>query len=184
MTRPHFRDALARSGVIEALAAFDPHLVGTPPLGIAVPDSDLDIVCEVHDADAFIRTLTAAFGAMPGFALRQSHALNALICGFVAHGWLFEIFGQPIPVTQQHGWRHYEAERRLLALGGEPMRGAIMALREQGLKTEPAFARLLGLGGDPYAALLELETLDDAALRALIHGQEKAPVLSGPIMPE
>ncbi|HUD95277.1 DUF4269 domain-containing protein, partial [Sphingobium sp.] len=121
---------------------------------------------------------------MPGFTLRRSDDLNAIICGFVAHGWEFEIFGQPIPVAQQHGWRHYEIERRLLTLGGEAMRDAIMALREQGLKTEPSFARLLGLSGDPYAALLELEAQDDDTLRALIHGQEKAPVLSGPTMPQ
>ncbi|HUD90474.1 DUF4269 domain-containing protein, partial [Sphingobium sp.] len=108
MTRPDYRDALTNCGVMAVLAAFDPRLVGTPPLGIAMPDSDLDIVCEVHDADAFTGTLTDTFRTMPGFTLRRSDDLNAIICGFVAHGWEFEIFGQPIPVAQQHGWRHYE----------------------------------------------------------------------------
>ncbi|NWK95190.1 DUF4269 domain-containing protein [Sphingobium lactosutens] len=173
MTRPDYRDALARSGVMEVLAPFSPHLVGTPPLGIAMPDSDLDIVCEVRDGDAFIRTLTDNFSAMAGFALRRHDELDAIICGFVAHGWAFEIFGQPIPVTRQHGWRHYEVERRLLTLGGGILRHEINILRNQGLKTEPAFGRLLGLNGDPYAALLELERQDDDALRELIHRQRK-----------
>jgi hypothetical protein len=154
---------------MEALAPFDPRLVGTPPLGIAIPDSDLDIVCEAPDADAFARALTDAFGALPGFILHRRADLGAVIGRFVAHGWAFEIFGQPLPIAHQHGWRHYLVERRLLALGGEPFHNAIIALRNRGLKTEPAFARLLRLAeSDPYAALLDLEEEDDDTLRALI----------------
>jgi hypothetical protein len=44
----------------------------------------------------------------------------------------------------------------------------IRAMKEGGLKTEPAFASLLGLKGGPYAALLELEKQTDEALRSAL----------------
>lgn len=168
MTRIDFRDAITLSGVMPMLAGFDPHIVGTPPLGIDLPDSDIAIVCEVHDLGGFSQLLDEAFEQMPVFSLRRRADLNAVVCGFTAHGWAFEIFGQTMPVARQHGWRHFLIEQRLLAMGGETLREAVMALRRTGLKTEPAFARLLGLDGDPYVALLRLEGQDDAALRALL----------------
>ena len=81
---------------------------------------------------------------------------------------MVEIFGQDRPVTEQWGFRPMVVEARLLDLGGPGFRNAILALRHQGLKTEPAFARLLGLGGDPYAAVLTLEAWSDSALRRLV----------------
>jgi len=44
----------------------------------------------------------------------------------------------------------------------------VLALRQAGLKTEPAFAELLALAGDPYAALLELESQSAPQLTALL----------------
>ena len=59
-------------------------------------------------------------------------------------------------------------QARLLDLGGDALRIAIVALRRSGLKTEPAFARHLGIAGDPYIALLALEKIDDGGLRRLL----------------
>lgn len=93
-----------------------------------------------------------------------------LIAAVFQHGWPFEIFAATEPVAAQAGWRHFLVERRLLDLGGMRLRDAVMALRREGLKTEPAFARALGIGDDPYAALLALEAADDAGLVTVLRG--------------
>ena len=172
MTRMPYAEALAQAGVMDALAAFDPHVAGTPPLGIDLPSSDIDILCEAPDLAAFTAHLRHSFGAMSQFMLLERRDLDAVIARFTGHGWPFEIFGQAIPVAPQHGWRHFEVERRLLALGGDALREQVMAWRRSGLKTEPAFAAALKLPGDPYAAMLDLGKRDDATLLALIRSRE------------
>ncbi|EHL97544.1 hypothetical protein HMPREF9946_04087 [Acetobacteraceae bacterium AT-5844] len=171
MERPGYDTALRRAKALEALAAFDPHVVGTPPLGIALPGSDIDIICHAPDGMAFCTALWEAFSAEAGFTLRQwTSGERAIIASFTAHGWDFEVFGAAIPVGQQAGWRHFEVERRLLALGGEGFRAEIMRRRLAGLKTEPAFAAALALPGNPYQALLALCSETDPALAARLAG--------------
>lgn len=169
MTRAAYKEALAHSGVLTLLAAFDPHVAGTPPLGLDLPESDIDILCHAPDPQVFAVAVWDSFCDRPGFAMWQWQGSDRpVVARFHCAGWLFELFGQARPVAAQLGWRHFAIERRLLALGGEPLRTAVMARRHAGTKTEPAFAQVLGLTGDPYAALLTLEQLDDAALRARI----------------
>lgn len=171
--RPPWHIAVARSNVLERLAAFDPHVAGTPPLGLDLPGSDIDILCHATDLDGFAAELRRAFEDRPSFTLRRWNDGSAVIAGFTAQGWDFEIFGQTIPVAEQNGWRHFEIERCLLVLGGAPFREAVMRERRAGLKTEPAFAGILRLAGDPYAALLAIEGEEPAALTAAgfaVHG--------------
>lgn len=66
------------------------------------------------------------------------------------------------------GWRHFVVEKRLLALGGQRLAASVMSLRQNGLKTEPAFATVLKLQGDPYQALNDLYDFDNKALLRLI----------------
>lgn len=169
MSRPPYRDAARNSGILTILAAFDPHLAGTPPLGIALPASDLDILCHAPDAAAFACTVWDAFSPYPEFSLRQwRDDGRPVIASFYAFGWPFEIFGAATQVREQAGWRHFEIERRLLALGGEAFRAEIMEARRTNMKTEPAFAAVLGLGGNPYEALLALEGQSDEELARLL----------------
>lgn len=162
-------EALVQSRALTRLAAFDPHVAGTPPLGLDLPDSDIDILCHAPDPSAFAAAVWESYRHLPGFAMWQWRGRERpVVARFHCAGWLFELFGQARPVAEQLGWRHFALERRLLALGGEPLRAAVMARRLAGAKTEPAFAQVLGLEGDPYAALLTLESLDDATLRARI----------------
>jgi hypothetical protein len=163
--RPDHRDALARTAVLARLAAFDPHVAGTPPLGIDLPSSDIDILCHAPDPHAFAETVCRGCAVLSGFAVHQWRgAQRPVVARFTAEGWAFELFGSPEPVAAQPGWRHFLVERRLLAIGGDRLRAAILALRHAGAKTEPAFAQLLGLAGDPYAELLTLEAESDAEL--------------------
>jgi pimeloyl-ACP methyl ester carboxylesterase len=62
-------DRLAASGVLDALAPYQPTVVGAHPLGIAAPDTPLEIVCRAVDLPAFARTAERLFGAWDGFEL-------------------------------------------------------------------------------------------------------------------
>ncbi len=169
MTRCTYSEALESLALLPRLAAFDPHVAGTPPLGLDVPSSDIDVLCHAPDADRFATVLWDAFADQTGFAMQQwSHSQRPVIASFHAHGWTIELFGHPLPVREQAGWRHFCVERRLLALGGEPFRAALRAFREAGLKTEPAFAKALRIGGDPYGTLLALEQRSDSDLANLL----------------
>lgn len=168
--------AAVAAEICVALAPYDPTPIGTPPLGLDGPESDIDIACHAPDLAGFAAHLWDAFSALDGFTLRQwRDDGRPVIAGFRAQGWPIEIFGAAIPVAEQTGYRHFVVERRLLALGGEALHAAVRAARAAGAKTEPAFARVLGLAGDPYRALLDLETCDDAALRGLIEDALRLP---------
>lgn len=48
-------------------------------------------------------------------------------------------------------------EHKILIEKGEDFRLQVIQLKEQGYKTEPAFAHLLDLSGDPYDELLKFK---------------------------
>ncbi|MBC6610990.1 DUF4269 domain-containing protein [Hymenobacter sp. BT507] len=157
-------------GIIPTLRAFDPVLAGTLPLGIATPASDLDIICAVYpeQQQAFRELLRLHYADLPGFVLRETvgQQLPAVVCGFQYQAFAVEVFGQACPSRQQYAVRHLLVEHRVLEAGGKSWREAVQQLKQQGMKTEPAFAHLLGLPGNPYEALLTLELYTVAELRA------------------
>jgi hypothetical protein len=143
------------------LADFNLVLAGTIPLDIDIAGSDLDVLCEVPTTEAqrFTELLQKHYGHRAGFRLTQS-VINNEACVVVSFRYRrqeVEIFGQAVPTARQNGFRHLLVEAAVLAAGGEQWRRAVRRLKQQGLKTEPAFANLLRLSGDPYVALLELE---------------------------
>ena len=169
MTASSYQDAIRRTGILDLLAPFDPHVVGTLPLGIALPDSDIDIVCHAANPGALAEPIWTAFSTIEGFALyRWSAKGRPLVAKFEAEGWPFEIFASNQLVSDQPGFQHFKVEQRLLDLGGFVLRDQIMTLRIQGVKTEPAFATVLGLDGDPYAALSALYDRSDQDLMDII----------------
>lgn len=150
------------------LRAYHPVLVGTVPLEIQIPGSDLDLICEVHDFACFADDLRRHFGHFPEFRLTRRKVLGVerIKANFFCENWPVEVFAQPIPVHRQNGYRHMMVEARLLRLFGEDFKRAVIRLKQSGFKTEPAFAALLGLEGDPYLRMLELADWSDEKLAA------------------
>lgn len=169
MTRPDYLEGVDAVGVMQALDEFDPHIAGTLPIGVALPSSDIDILCHAPDLSAFASVVWTEFSAFENFALRQrTTGDRPVVASFRAKGWEFELFGSVLPVAKQAGWRHFVIEKRLLSLGGTELCSAILDCRRRGFKTEPAFAAVLGLPGNPYDSLLELETMTDEQLAEVL----------------
>lgn len=150
---------LTEHGVFEKLKAFHPVLTGTIPIDIAIANSDLDVICYWKTNSDFKRSLTNHFSNEQGFELREAtiNGLETIIANFYIDGFELEVFGQPIPTSQQNAYRHMLIEHQILMEKGEAFRQQIIALKNEGYKTEPAFAKLLGLEGNPYEALLKLK---------------------------
>ncbi|MEJ7596638.1 MAG: GNAT family N-acetyltransferase [Kofleriaceae bacterium] len=150
------------------LAAYEPTLVGTFPLGLATWTSDVDIACFAPDLVSFEHVLRASLAGLEARIDRLPGESGASLASFTHEGTAFEIFAQPVPVYAQAGFRHMIVEGRLLALGGHALRERVVAAKRAGMKTEPAFAHALALPGDPALAVLALESASDATLRRLI----------------
>ncbi len=148
---------LSKHAILTKLCGFDPVLAGTIPININIASSDLDILCCYANPSEFKANLLAVFGQYPGFVLSEPDEPKAIVANFRADDFEIEVFGQDIPTKQQRGYRHLLVEHYLLETHGEAFRQQILALKEQGIKTEPAFAQVLGLRGDPYTELLVYE---------------------------
>jgi hypothetical protein len=160
--------AVTNLDLLESLSPFDPIVIGTPPLGIDVADSDIDIACSCDNLKRFEHFASHRFQFQNDFRTRHATFQNveSVIVQFRAFEWDVEIFCQPIPTNQQWGVRHFRIEQRLLAISPN-LKSTVIDLKRSGLKTEPAFAKALGLSGDPYVAILGLEKLDDRELLEL-----------------
>jgi hypothetical protein len=152
--------------IIQVLGQFNPTLVGTLPIGIDIPGSDLDIICEATDLDSFSMMVRMEFSRQKDFNLKFKtiNDLPSTVATFHYKDLPIQIFAQPIPVEQQNAFRHMLVEARLLEIGGPKAIQEIRQLKLYGLKTEPAFARYFHLTGDPYARLLELSLLNNEEL--------------------
>ena len=143
----------------DILAPFDPVLAGTIPIEINVSNSDLDVLCCAADLELFEALIQESFSEMPDFTLHNGTIREEpfVLCTFQTNYFPIEIFAQHIPSVQQFAFRHLLIEHYLLEKNGPEFKAKIVALKGQGVKTEPAFAQLLGLDGDPYMALLQFE---------------------------
>ena len=150
--------ALMDLNVFECLSAFHPVLAGTFPLNLHVEGSDLDILCEVDTHQHFEQVLAEAFGTAKDFHLKRKNigGVKSTIARFVWKEFPVEVFGQAVPVTRQHAYRHLVVEWYLLQTRLKGMESEIKTLKRSGLSTEEAFAFLLQLKGDPYQGLIEL----------------------------
>ncbi|MBS7544434.1 DUF4269 domain-containing protein [Ancylobacter oerskovii] len=128
-SKPGARSALAVTGLMHRLAVFDPRVVGTPPLGLDLAGSDIDIACHAPEPDA--RVMWDHFRGEQHFSLRRWRgAGRPVVASFTCAGWPLGIFAAPQLVAGQAGWRHFHLERRLPTPGGG-LRAAVMAHRQQ-----------------------------------------------------
>jgi hypothetical protein len=150
---------LTNNKILKLLAGFDPILAGTIPLNIDIEGSDLDIICCWKNKDEFITVVKSNFASNLNFKISETimHQQDTVVANFLIDDFEIEIFGQNTPSKQQYAFRHMLIEYRILAEKGEDFRIAVIGLKQQGFKTEPAFAQLLGLSGNPYEALLIYE---------------------------
>jgi len=147
---------LVEHQIFELLEPFDPLLTGTIPIHIDMASSDLDICCYYENQEEFASHLSHSFGKLTNFKLKEIliDGQPTIIANFLLADFEIEIFGQNIPSRQQNAFKHLLIEHQILQQKGEKFRTAIINLKLEGYKTEPAFAKLLGLTGDPYVALL------------------------------
>lgn len=145
--------------IFDKLKRFYPVLTGTIPIGIDIENSDLDIICYCKNLEEFKNTICNHFKYHDGFLIHEKEIRNlkTVIARFNYDGYLIEIFGQNRPVHKQEAFRHMLIEWKILQEKGDQFKHQIIKLKQQGYKTEPAFAKLLGLQGDPYTELLKLE---------------------------
>ncbi|SER07356.1 DUF4269 domain-containing protein [Pedobacter rhizosphaerae] len=150
-------EILTEHKILKKLKSSCPILVGTIPINIDIESSDLDIICQVQNKPAFVKLLTSHFQTKKGFTITESAVFQSVKANFFIDDFEFEIFGQSTPTVQQNAYRHMLIEHQILLEKDESFRQEIIRLKQQGIKTEPAFAQLLHLSGDPYDALLKLE---------------------------
>jgi len=149
-------EILTQNKVLSKLAEFDPILVGTIPINIDIENSDLDIICHWKNKTDFREKLNSVFGKENEFSIREAiiNDKESIIANFKINDFEIEVFGQNIPTKDQNGYKHMLIEYEILQSKGENFRLEIIKLKQNGYKTEPAFAFLLGLKGDPYVELL------------------------------
>lgn len=160
------QDAIQKSRILEHLKEFDPTVVSTIMVGFDLEDSDIDIICCYKDPSALTTLIQATYGELDQFFcdIRTDHVLGQ----FVFEGFLFEIYGSTLPVTEQRAYGHYQVMKRLSKIGGEPFQELMRATKRSGLKTEPAIASLFNLKGDPYEAVLLLNDSSGDELASLM----------------
>ena len=150
-------EILTQNKILSKLAEFDPILVGTIPINIDIENSDLDIICHWKNKIDFTEKLNSLFGKENEFTIREAiiNEKESIIANFKINDFEIEVFGQNTPTKNQNGYKHMIIEHEILQSKGENFRLEIIKLKQNGYKTEPAFAFLLGLKGDPYVELLD-----------------------------
>lgn len=168
-----FRD-ISEHKILERISKFDPVLAGTIPLDIDHSLSDVDILCCFGTSEEFSSVLKSAFSDFLNFELKEgSHqGIPSVLARFQTKQFSYEIFGQNVPIFEQMGFVHLQIEHKILSIAGENFKNRIRFLKNEGWKTEPAFAYLLGIQGDPYHALYDMRLFSDQDLRNLVFSSE------------
>ncbi|MRG87149.1 DUF4269 domain-containing protein [Salinibacillus xinjiangensis] len=148
--------AISELDIMKHLAAYNPILCGTLPIGIDIACSDLDIIMEVDEFERFEEQVRELYGNQQNFKVKKLHIReNPVIkANFWFSGFEFELFGQALPVKEQNAYLHMVIEDAVMKRHPS-IKKEVIELKEKGWKTEPAFCKVLQLEeGDPYKELI------------------------------
>lgn len=154
---------LMETKILERLKDHAPIVVGTIPLGIDIPSSDLDVVCQLNNQDDIHDLVTKYYGHYDRFKITQMGE-RAYAYNFWFEGCEIEIYASAVPTERSNSYRHLLIGSRLLQLYGEEFRKKIIQLKEKGYHTEPAIAKLLNLQGEIYETIFAIEDYTDEEL--------------------
>jgi hypothetical protein len=146
--------------ILEKLKTYHPIVVGTIPIEINIANSDIDIIGEIGDFEETASELIRKFSYFHQFRLEQkqnTETSKILVCNFWIDEFEIEIYLENKNSINQNAYRHMFIEHKLLQKYDKTFRDEIIRLKQNGYKTEPAFAKVLHLKGDPYKALLDFE---------------------------
>ncbi|WP_242517760.1 DUF4269 domain-containing protein [Halobacillus sp. GSS1] len=149
-------EAIERLGILNQYRSFQPVLCGTVPIGVYVENSDLDIIMEAYHLPLLEQSFIKDYGRMERFQLQRKMIRDRKVVkvNFYYRNFMFEVFAQPQPVSEQNAYLHMIIEEELLrTIPG--LREEVLVWRRKGMKTEAAFCHVLGISGDPYRGLLE-----------------------------
>lgn len=162
MTKDELNKILEDSNILNILSDYNPVIVGTIPIGIDIPGSDIDIACCSKDLLSFMEHVRTHFSGYVSFSDNINH--RCYVASLIISGIPLEIYAENIPSKSQNGYRHMIMEDKILRILGNVFREEVIALKRKGHKTEPAFGLLLGMK-EPYSGLLQLEKLTDQELQ-------------------
>ncbi|WP_408037050.1 DUF4269 domain-containing protein [Tenacibaculum aestuarii] len=148
---------LLELNLFELLKNFNPILVGTIPINIDIESSDLDIICQSKNHEDILKVVREKYEKLPEFEVKTIPSyknLKTTIITLEYKTFPIEIFIQNKHPEKQDSYLHMLVEYQVLLEERTEFKSKIIALKQQGIKTEPAFAQLLGLEGDPYQGLL------------------------------
>ncbi len=169
-SRAQIARLIETSGLMQRLAAFDPHWVGSTALDVHDGASDVDLCCSFLPGLEETRTTARAAGeGFDGFTLTEetNGGKPSRILRFQLDGLNFEAWGRARPVREHEFWRFTQVEARLLASHGEPLRRFVRVRKALGADTETAFAAAFGVHTAVRQTLLDWVARDDASLGQL-----------------
>lgn len=172
-THPDIWRSLNDLKILENYKDFHALVAGTYPLGIATTQSDIDIILSFalpEELEKLEARIIADFSQMKDFKLKKELIKDqfTLVSSFYHQDHKFELFAQNRSSVQQDAYQHYLCEEKILKYAPTQFRNQVIALKQEGLKTEPAFAKLLNLTHDPYEAMLELQKISIKKLRQML----------------
>lgn len=155
---------LKETEILERLSDFSPIVVGTIPLAIDIPTSDLDIVCQFDESKEEIeKILIDYYGDYHRFKITQM-GIDAYAYNFWVNDCEIEVYASKVPTERSNSYRHLLIGERLLNLYGDSFKEKVIQLKKEGYQTERAFSKLLNLKGEIYETIFIVEDFTDEEL--------------------